>query len=79
MPVTLAIKPVYRSALYRLCGPADIYLDSLSTPTAALSRKVRGRFAIGDALAPTIAACFILVGGVLLLGVLNATTRFNPA
>ena len=34
---------------------------------SGIVEKVRGRFAIGDALAPTIAACFILVGGGLLV------------
>jgi hypothetical protein len=34
---------------------------------SGIVEKVRGRFAIGDALAPTVAACFILIGGVLLV------------
>lgn len=34
---------------------------------SGIVEKVRGRFAIGDALAPTIAGCFILTGGLLLL------------
>ena len=33
---------------------------------SGIVEKVRGRFAIGDALAPIVAACFILIGGVLL-------------
>lgn len=34
---------------------------------SGIVEKVRGRFNIGDALAPTVAACFILFGGILLL------------
>jgi len=38
----------------------------LDTKTGIVE-KVRGRFVIGDALAPTVAAGFVLVGGLLLL------------
>ncbi|MGB7317574.1 MAG: hypothetical protein WBC85_06375 [Planktotalea sp.] len=34
---------------------------------SGIVEKVRGRLNIGDALAPTVAACFVLIGGALLL------------
>lgn len=34
---------------------------------SGLIEKVRGRLNVGDALAPTVAVCFILIGGLLLV------------
>lgn len=45
---------------------------------SGLVEKVRGRFNIGDALAPTVAACFMLVGSILLL-VFERNAAFQPA
>ena len=50
---------VFATALIFIWIPLDT--DS------GIVEKVRGRFNIGDALAPTVAACFVLFGGVLLL------------
>lgn len=44
---------------------------------SGIIEKVRGRFNIGDALAPTVAACFVLVGSVLLL-VFERNDPFQP-
>lgn len=51
------------SALGLLAVFVWIPLDSDS----GLINKVRGRMVIGDALAPTIAGCFLLLGGLLLI------------
>ena len=61
-----------RSNLYigLLCIALAVLLIFIWIPLdtdSGIVEKVRGRFAIGDALAPTIAAGFILIGGVLLL------------
>jgi len=45
-----------------------------SDTDSGIVEKVRGRFNIGDALAPTVAACFVLFGGLLLL----ASERNDP-
>lgn len=45
---------------------------------SGIVEKVRGRFNIGDALAPTVAACFVLVGSILLL-VLERKDALQPA
>ena len=44
---------------------------------SGIVEKVRGRFNIGDALAPTVAACFVLVGSILLL-VSERNDAFQP-
>ena len=45
---------------------------------SGIVEKVRGRFNIGDALAPTVAACFVLVGSILLL-FFERNDTFQPA
>lgn len=68
-----------RSNLYLglLCVVFAVVLIFIWIPfdtDSAIVEKVRGRFKIGDALAPTVAACFVLFGGILLL----ASERHDP-
>ena len=61
-----------RSNLYLglICVVAAVLLMAVWIPLdtkTGIVEKVRGRFVIGDALAPMVAACFILLGGVILV------------